>query len=191
LCGRATPDDLWNPKRIGQWWRSTESCILPSGAVETERMKILYEGDKHRSLWRLGFEVAFGLVFAALAIRPVFGKDIGLAATSLSVLFAGLGLWMIWSAVHTHLTLPIDVSIKDGGYVQVRPRSGEPIVIAASAFKHIRYRYEGPKGTLKVTADTRSWSLPVSEGEADAFIGALLALNPQIQVERKEDTTAA
>lgn len=154
-------------------------------------MKIIYEGDKHRSLWGLGFGVVFGLAFAALATRPLFGKEATPFGLSVAALFAGLGVWMSWSTLRTHLALPIDVSILDGGAIQVRPRSGEPIVMAASDFKHIRYRYEGPKGTIKVTAGTHAWSLPVSEGEADAFIGALLALNPQIQVERKEFTTAA
>jgi hypothetical protein len=154
-------------------------------------MKIIYDGGKHRSLWGLGFGVTFGLAFAALASRPLFGKEVGASGMTVAVLFAGLGLWISWSTLRTYLTLPIEVSILDGGAIQVRPRSGEPIVMAASEVRRIRYRYEGPKGTLKVTADTHAWSLPASMGEADAFIGALLALNPQIQVERKEFTTAA
>jgi hypothetical protein len=94
---------------------------------------------------------------------------------------------MGWSALHAHLTLPIDVRVLDSGAIQVRPRSGEPVSLAATQIKHIRYLYEGSEGTLIVKADAHTWSLPVSDREADEFIAALIALNPQIEVEGKKD----
>jgi len=154
-------------------------------------MRIIYDGDKHRSLWSLAYSVAFGVVFAVVAVKPVFEREIKPLGIAIAVLFGGFGLWLSWSTLRAHLTLPIDVSILDSGAIQVRPRSGEPILLAATQVKRIRYLYEGSKGTLTVKADTHTWSLPVSEREADEFIGALLSLNPQIQVERKEDRSAA
>ena len=109
----------------------------------------------------------------------------------MGILSGVAGLWFTWSTLHAHLTLLIDVSILDDDSIQVRPRSGEPISLSATQFKRILYLYEGAKGTLIVKAGTYSWSLPVSEREADEFIGALHSVNPAIRVERKEDKSAA
>jgi hypothetical protein len=155
-------------------------------------MKIIYDGDKHRSLWGLAYGMAFGVVFAVVAVKPlVDGEEMSAFQIAMAILFGVVGLWFSWSTVHDHRTLPIDVSILDDDSIQVRPRSGEPISLSATQFKRILYSYEGSKGTLVVRAGAYSWSLPVSEREADEFIGALLALNPAIRVERKEDRSGA
>lgn len=154
-------------------------------------MRIIYDGNKHRSLWGLACGMAFGMVFAVFAVKPLFdGGEIKVSWIAFASLSGVAGLWFSWSTLHAHLTLPIDVSILDDDSIQVRPRSGEPISLAATQFKRILYSYEGSKGTLIVKAGTYSWSLPISEREADAFIGALLSLNPAIRVVRKEDKSS-
>ena len=155
-------------------------------------MRIIYDGNKHRSLWGLAYGMAFGMVFAVVAVKPLFGGgEIKPFPIAMGMLSGVAGLWFTWSTLHDHLTLPIDVSILDDDSIQGRPRSGEPVSLAATQFKRILYSYEGSKGTLIVKAGTYTWSLPVSEREADAFIGALLSLNPAIRVERKEDKSTA
>jgi len=155
-------------------------------------MRIIYDGDKHRSRWDLACGMAVGLMFAVIAVEPLFnGGEIKAFSIAMAILVGVAGLWFSWSALHAHLTLPIDVSILDDSSIQVRLRSGEPISLSATQFKRILYSYDGSKGPLIVKAGTHSWSLPVSEREADQFIGALLSLNPAIRVERKEDTSAS
>jgi hypothetical protein len=154
-------------------------------------MRIIYDGDKHRSLWGLACGMAFGVVFAVFAVKPLFdGGEIKVSWIAFAGLSGVAGLWFSWSTLHAHLTLPIDVSVLDDDSIQVRPRSGEHISLAATQFKRILYLYKGSKGTLVVKAGTYSWSLPVSEREAEEFIGTLLSLNPAIRVERKEDSSA-
>lgn len=154
-------------------------------------MKIIYHGKKHASPLGVVWNVAFGLVFAFVAIKPLFGtKDVGTFGTVVAILFGGLGLYISWGAVRGHLALPIDVGVLDSGAIHIRPQSGEPIILAPTAFKSIVYSYEGSDGTLNVKADGHAWSLPVSEQEADEFMAALLTLNPQIQVDRKKIMTA-
>jgi len=154
-------------------------------------MRTIYVGNKHRGLWGLAYGMACGVAFAVVAVKPVLdGEEIKAFPIAMGILYGVAGLWFSWSTLHAHLTLLIDVRILDDDSIQVRPRSGEPISLSAAQFKRILYLYEGSRGTLIVKAGTYSWSLPVSEREADEFIGALLSVNPAIRVERKEDTSA-
>ena len=151
-------------------------------------MRVIYDGDKHRSAWHLAYSLAFLVVVAVVLFRPIFGGgEIKTLQIVTAIVFGGFFLAMGWSALHAHLTLPIDVRVLDSGAIQVRPRSGEPVSLAATQIKHIRYLYEGSEGTLIVKADAHTWSLPASDREADEFIAALIALNPQIEVEGKKD----
>jgi hypothetical protein len=186
-------------------WPLTDVILGPSGnprpkdvtcqlgrVGEIWWMKIIYNGEKRTNPWGLIWNVGFGLVVAAMAIKAVFGaKEIETFGTIFAILIGGVGLWLSWSALRDHLTLPLEMNIMDSGAIQVRPRSGALISLAATQFKRIRYLYQGSEGTLLVKADTHAWSLPVSEREANEFIATLLALNPQIEVERKEDNTSA
>lgn len=150
-------------------------------------MKIIYDGEKHASHFGVVWNVAFGLVFAMVAIRPLFDtKEIGTFGSVAAILFGGYGLYISWSSIRDHLALPIDVSILDTGAIQIRPQSGEPFVVIATALKSILYLYEDSGGTLIIKADSHAWSLPVNDSEADEFIGAVLGLNPEIQIERKK-----
>lgn len=154
-------------------------------------MRIIYHGNKHRSLLVLAYAMAFGVVFAVVAVKPLLnGGEIRAFPIAIAMLCGVAGLWFSWSALHAHLTLPIDISILDDDSIQVRPRSGAPISLSATQFKRILYSYEGSRGTLIVKAGTYSWSLPIGEHEAEEFIGALLTLNPAIRVMRKEDRSA-
>lgn len=160
--------------------------------VEIAQMNIIYNGDKHRSFWRVAYRLAFGVTLGAIVLMLVFGdKEIGPGWTAITVMFAGYGLWTALSTLHEYLTLPIDVTILESGAIQVRPRSGDPISLAATQFTRIAYVYEGRNGTLTMEADVRTWSLPVSEHEADEIMGALLALNPLIEIDWKEKTYAS
>lgn len=152
-------------------------------------MRVLYDGEKYRSLWRPLYALAFGAVFAGVALKPLFsGKEIGVGWLAISVSFAGFGLWMAFSTIRFYSRLPIDVTL-DGSIVQIRERSGERVSVAAMQFDSVSYAYEGSDGTLSLTAEARAWTFPVSEREAEDIISALTLLNSGIRVERKKVTS--
>ena len=72
-------------------------------------MRIIYDGNKHRSLWGLAYGIAFGVVFAVVAVKPVFnGENIKAFPIAMGILFGVAGLWFSWSTLHAYLTLPIE-----------------------------------------------------------------------------------
>ncbi len=52
-------------------------------------MKIIYVGNKHRSLWGLAYGMAFGVAFAVVAVKPLFdGEEVKAFPIAMGILSA-------------------------------------------------------------------------------------------------------
>jgi hypothetical protein len=150
-------------------------------------MQVIYDGEKHRSPWKLIYSLGFGVVFAWVVLRQMIDamKD-GRPGWALLLLpFIGLAAWITYGELRLLISLPVSITVLDNGTVQFQLRRGERMY-SATQFTRIRYVYTGSDGNVALTVNDKAWQLPSSKEEAEGIIGALLALNPAINVERKK-----
>ena len=163
-------------------------------------MRTIYSHHKHSRRSAITLVVGsifFGAFTAISAIGLVSGIGVvvmakaraGFFIFSIAGVLTALGAWALFRLIRFHARTPIDVSIAGNELVQFRMQRGEE-TIRPDALTLVVYTCGGSLNDhLRVRTDAQSWFLPTDETEAEDLIRTLKALNPNITIKRREEST--
>lgn len=163
-------------------------------------MRTIYSHQRYRRRSITGLVCAlifFGLYTVMAVMGLVFAITTVVSADArpdhwilvVAPVLTGLGAWGLFWHIRFFVRTPIDISILGSGLVQFRMRRGEETV-SPRAFTVVIFTRGGASSDhLRVKTGAQSWFLPSDDAEAEDLIRTLTALNPNIRVKRREESS--
>lgn len=150
-------------------------------------MSMTFYADDYRAsrIW--------GYVFAVLLLFVFFGHGslrerlmvtpLQVAAILVLMVVPSIGLWF--------LTLPIRrVNLVDGQTLQFHTKRSVNSISVSDVTELVLTDRDHEHYWIKVVTDSKAWKWRTTEKvDADRFVDAMLAINPQIPISRREFTT--
>jgi hypothetical protein len=148
-------------------------------------MTVTFHGDDYRTSWIWGWVFAVLLLFLFFEVGPHFEMPkvtpLRVATISILIVFPSIGIWF--------LILPIRrVDLVDGQTLQFRTNEAVDSISVTDVTRLVLTDWDHHHYWIKVIAESSAWKWRTTEIDADRFARAMLAINPQIPISRREVT---